>query len=123
MPESDSTAGQRPLNPYIDVQKALKGVSYPADKNSLLESARSNGADEDTMRRLQDLPDQQYQSPPKCQRASATNSAPASGRAQEQLQNACHGRNHDHAGKPQCRKPGEAAPHFSGTPRPRASFP
>ncbi|MCC8392260.1 DUF2795 domain-containing protein [Paraburkholderia sp. MMS20-SJTR3] len=63
MTESRSTTGERPLNPYIDVQKALKGASYPADKNSLIETAQANGADEETMRRLQGLPDQQYQSP------------------------------------------------------------
>ncbi|HEY2024411.1 DUF2795 domain-containing protein [Paraburkholderia sp.] len=63
MTTSRSTTGERPLSPFIDVQKALKGASYPADKNSLLETAKANGADEDVLRRLQDLPDQQYESP------------------------------------------------------------
>ncbi|MEX3813945.1 DUF2795 domain-containing protein [Paraburkholderia sp. BR13439] len=63
MTNSRSTTGERPLNPFIDVQKALKGASYPADKDSLIETAKANGADDDVLQRLQDLPDQQYQSP------------------------------------------------------------
>ncbi|ADG20222.1 hypothetical protein QF000_001555 [Paraburkholderia atlantica] len=63
MTDSRSTTGERPLNPFIDVQKALKGASYPADKDSLIETAKANGADDDVLQRLQDLPDQQYQSP------------------------------------------------------------
>nr|WP_184045312.1 DUF2795 domain-containing protein [Paraburkholderia sp. MM5384-R2] len=51
------------MNPFIDVQKALKGASYPADRKSLIETAKANGAADDVLQRLQDLPDQQYQSP------------------------------------------------------------
>jgi Protein of unknown function (DUF2795) len=41
---ADRNHGETPRSP-IEVQKALKGVSYPADKQTLLETARSNGAD------------------------------------------------------------------------------
>jgi hypothetical protein len=42
------------VNP-IQLQKFLRGVDYPADKNTLVERARANGADDnvlDTLRRL-----------------------------------------------------------------------
>lgn len=63
MTTSRSTTGERPLNPFIDVQKALKGASYPADRNSLIDTAKANGADAEVLRRLQELPDRQYRSP------------------------------------------------------------
>lgn len=55
----DSNAGHR----FIDVQKALKGASYPADKRSLLEKARENGADEEVMEALGALPDREFANP------------------------------------------------------------
>ncbi|MCW3820344.1 DUF2795 domain-containing protein [Micromonospora sp. DR5-3] len=42
------------VNP-IQLQKFLRGVDYPADKDTLVERARANGADDrvlDTLRRL-----------------------------------------------------------------------
>lgn len=63
MTQSRENTGERPLSPFIDVQKALKGANYPADKKSLIETAKENGADDDVMKRLNDLPDQEYQSP------------------------------------------------------------
>jgi Protein of unknown function (DUF2795) len=42
----------------IHVQKFLGGVDYPVDKQALLERARQNGADEETCRLLERLPDQ-----------------------------------------------------------------
>lgn len=63
MTQSRENTGERPLSPFIDVQKALKGANYPADKKSLIETAKANGADDDVMKRLNDLPDQEYQSP------------------------------------------------------------
>jgi len=50
------------VNP-IQVQKYLKGVDYPASKASLLENARSLGADEDVCASLEQLPDEHYQTP------------------------------------------------------------
>ena len=47
----------------IKLQKALKGVTYPADKSSLLEAARGNGADDAIVRDLESLADGDYESP------------------------------------------------------------
>ncbi|MFX1766825.1 DUF2795 domain-containing protein [Paraburkholderia sp. A1RI-2L] len=55
----DSNAGHR----FIDVQKALKGASYPADKQSLLECARSNGASEEVVHALDGLPEREFANP------------------------------------------------------------
>ena len=47
----------------IQLQKVLKGVDYPASKQDLLRHAREQGADEPTLRTLEQLPEQQYQTP------------------------------------------------------------
>lgn len=49
----------------IKLQKALKGVSYPADKGALLQAARGNGADADVVSELESLGDGDYESPAK----------------------------------------------------------
>ena len=50
------------VNP-IQLQKFLKGVDYPATKEDLLESAERNGADEDVRTTLEQLPDEEYETP------------------------------------------------------------
>ena len=50
-------------NSFIDVQKALKGISYPADKQTLLDTAQKNGASDEVKAALDALPDQEYGSP------------------------------------------------------------
>jgi predicted outer membrane protein len=50
------------VNP-IQVQKYLKGVDYPASKATLLEKARSMGADENICASLEQLPDEDFQTP------------------------------------------------------------
>jgi len=50
------------INP-IDLQKHLKGVSYPASKEDLLSTAEQQGADQDLLSALKQLPDQQYEGP------------------------------------------------------------
>ena len=50
------------LNP-IDVQRHLKGMNYPAAKDDLLSTAEANGADDELLGRLRDLPDQEYDGP------------------------------------------------------------
>jgi predicted outer membrane protein len=50
------------VNP-IQVQKYLKGVDYPASKAALLERARSLGADEGVQATLEQLPDEEFQTP------------------------------------------------------------
>ncbi len=52
-----------PIRKFIDVQKALKGASYPADKASLLDTAKGNGADDEVLDALERLPEQEYGSP------------------------------------------------------------
>jgi hypothetical protein len=52
-----------PIRKFVDVQKALKGASYPADKTSLVDTAKANGADGDALAAIEALPDQQYGSP------------------------------------------------------------
>ncbi|GAA4529737.1 MULTISPECIES: DUF2795 domain-containing protein [Nonomuraea] len=47
----------------IQLQKHLKGVDYPASKADLLEAARKHGADQDTMRALEAMPDREYDGP------------------------------------------------------------
>lgn len=51
------------INP-IQLQKHLKGVTYPASKQDLLRRAEDNGGLDDQMRSvLQALPEQQYGRP------------------------------------------------------------
>jgi predicted outer membrane protein len=50
------------VNP-IQIQKYLKGVDYPASKQALLEKAKSLGADENICRSLEQLPDEDFQTP------------------------------------------------------------
>jgi Protein of unknown function (DUF2795) len=50
------------INP-IQLQKHLKGVDYPASKEELIKHAQQQGADENAMSVLQQLPEQDYQTP------------------------------------------------------------
>jgi len=45
------------------VQKALKGVDYPATKDQLLEAAQRNGADDDVVDVLTTVHDRQFEGP------------------------------------------------------------
>jgi len=47
----------------IQLQKHLKGVDYPASKEDLIAHAKKQGADEDALSTLQQLPDEQYETP------------------------------------------------------------
>jgi hypothetical protein len=65
-------AENRPNNPianFIDIQKALKGISYPSDKQTLLDTAKSNGAGNDVTSALQALEDGSYNSPAEVSKA------------------------------------------------------
>lgn len=46
-----------------EVEKALKGIDYPAGKQDLMKVAESNNADEVVRRVIQSLPDQTYNTP------------------------------------------------------------
>ncbi len=48
----------------IEVQKALAGISYPASKDEIIETAQQNDASEEVVESLQQsLDDQQYDGP------------------------------------------------------------
>lgn len=53
------------INP-IQLQKHLKGVDYPASKEELIEHAKQNGADENAIAVLEQLPDEEYEGPTDC---------------------------------------------------------
>ena len=60
---NQSNAKNPQIRKFIDVQKALKGADYPADKDALLELAKQNGADEDVMQALSALGDETFENP------------------------------------------------------------
>ncbi|MGY1653021.1 DUF2795 domain-containing protein [Geodermatophilus sp. SYSU D01119] len=45
----------------IDIQKALKGIDYPASKEQILEHAK--GGDKDVIDALQKIEDREYEGP------------------------------------------------------------
>jgi hypothetical protein len=47
----------------IDVEKYLKGVDYPANKNDLVKKAQQNKAPDDIIRVLQQLPSSSFNQP------------------------------------------------------------
>jgi hypothetical protein len=50
------------MNP-IEVQKHLKGISYPASKDDVIATAEDNGADEDLLDQLRGLNRSEYSGP------------------------------------------------------------
>lgn len=50
------------VNP-IQVQKYLGGIEYPASKDTLVQTARDNGADDDITSALEQLSDDEYDAP------------------------------------------------------------
>ncbi len=50
------------VNP-IQVQKALGGMDYPARKDEILDHARQQGADEEVISALEQIPDREYDGP------------------------------------------------------------
>ena len=50
------------VNP-IQVQKALGGMNYPAQKQEIIEHARQQGADEEVISALERIPDREYDGP------------------------------------------------------------
>ena len=50
------------INP-IDLQKHLKGMSYPASKQEVIDKAKENGADDEFQSALESLSDQQFETP------------------------------------------------------------
>jgi len=56
------------VNP-IELQKHLKGVDYPASKEELIEHAEQQGADEKIREILEQLPDEEYETPAEVSKA------------------------------------------------------
>jgi hypothetical protein len=56
---------------FIEVQKYLSGVDYPATKEQLVEHAKSQGAGRDIIEALSSLPDGEYDGPNKVSSAVA----------------------------------------------------
>lgn len=50
------------VNP-IQVQKFLSGINYPADKKTILETARKEGADDEVIDTLERMPGEKFNSP------------------------------------------------------------
>lgn len=50
------------INP-IQLQKFLKGVNYPATKDTLIQNAKKMGADENVCNSLEQLPDEEFKAP------------------------------------------------------------
>lgn len=51
------------VNP-VSIQKFLKGVDYPATKDDLIDRAEENGADDDVLDVLEQLPDdEEFETP------------------------------------------------------------
>ena len=47
----------------IQVQKFLSGMDYPASKDEIVKHAKSKGADENIMDTLEQLPEEDYETP------------------------------------------------------------
>ena len=50
------------INP-IEVQKHLKGMSYPASKDDVVSTARENGAGDDLIQQLESMGSDQFEAP------------------------------------------------------------
>ncbi len=48
---------------FIEAQKYLSGLDYPAGKGEIVERARSQGADEEILGALERIPDREYDGP------------------------------------------------------------
>jgi Protein of unknown function (DUF2795) len=47
----------------IQVQKFLSGMHYPADKDEIVNHAKKQGADDNIMQTLEQLPDESFETP------------------------------------------------------------
>jgi hypothetical protein len=48
---------------FIEVQKCLAGMDYPASRDDLVNHAQEHGADEQMLQALQAMPDREYDGP------------------------------------------------------------
>jgi hypothetical protein len=54
---------------FIEMQKALKGIDYPANKQTIIDTARKHNAGDDVMSVLENLPDQDFETPAEVSKA------------------------------------------------------
>ncbi|KAB1649463.1 DUF2795 domain-containing protein [Pseudoclavibacter endophyticus] len=47
----------------IQIQKYLGGIDYPASKQTIVDSAKESGADDDVLEALNAIEDKQYEDP------------------------------------------------------------
>ena len=47
----------------IDIQKALSGIEYPAQRDDVVKHAESQGGGDDVLEALKGIDDQEYDSP------------------------------------------------------------
>jgi predicted outer membrane protein len=71
----------------IQIQKYLKGVDYPATKEQLIDNARKLGADENICASLEQLPDEDFQTPADVSQAFK---GPSSDEVQEPAHKSAH---------------------------------
>lgn len=56
---------------FIEVQKFLGGIDYPASKDELVRTAEESGAGDDVLDALRNLPERDYQNPTEVSEAVA----------------------------------------------------
>ncbi len=44
----------------VEVEKALKGIDFPAKKQDLIQHAKNNNVDDSVMQDINELPDKEY---------------------------------------------------------------
>lgn len=49
--------------PFIEVQKFLAGMDYPATRDELVEHAKGRDADDGVLAALREIPDRRYEGP------------------------------------------------------------
>lgn len=62
MTATGHTGRMASVNP-IQLQKFLKGATYPMDRDDLVAAAKGNGADPDVLEALRAIPDREYDGP------------------------------------------------------------
>lgn len=53
----------------VEIEKALKGMSYPASKQDLVQKAKQNKANQNVIQAIENLPSDQFKSPVDVQKA------------------------------------------------------
>ncbi len=53
----------------VEIEKALKGMNFPASKQDLVQQAKKNNASQDIIQTIQNLPQDRFNSPTDVQKA------------------------------------------------------